>query len=83
MLSRNQGPCSFANILYLLQCRVCIDRVPNLRAFRFVLTDAVCRFSIVVIVALPIATPAELKNSAKVALWDFTNRMSAFDRVVF
>ena len=39
-------------------------------------TDCPLRLCLVVIIALPVATPAEYKNSASYALGDFTNRES-------
>lgn len=32
------------------------------------------RLCLAVIIALPITTPPEFRNTAKAALWDFTNR---------
>ncbi|KAG6809830.1 hypothetical protein H0H92_014584 [Tricholoma furcatifolium] len=48
--------------------------------FNIVYADNPFGFCLVVLIALPAVTPSNLKNTAKFALWDFTNR--SFDASV-
>lgn len=72
MLLWDRGPCQIANRLCHSECIV--SRLLCRSDFVEVYVSRLC---LAVIIALPAATPKEFKNTAKFALGDFTNCLSA------